>query len=192
MSRLSFAVLAVFCGVAAAQQQPDPISVGIVLDTSGSIGAKQRLSRQVLDEFLKTARQQDEFVLVKSADHPNVETGWTSNTDQIRTRVSFLKTAGRSALLDAIQTTIAELKQASNTHTMVLVISDGLDNASSQSKDNIEELARKSDVRIFTVGLPESSGTQLLADLADHTGGRYFAPTDAETVATALSAAMRK
>src|SRR5690242_8099888 len=106
MSRLTFAALAVFCGVAAAQPQPDPISVGIVLDSSGSVGAKQPFSRQILDEFLKTARPQDEFVLVKSADHPSVETGLSSNADQIRTRVPFFKAAGRSAILDAIQITI--------------------------------------------------------------------------------------
>src|SRR5215471_17642098 len=108
MTRLSFAALAVLCGVAAAQQ-PDPVSVGIVLDTSGSIGAKMRDARQVLDQFLKTARPQDEFVLVRSADHPNVETSFTNDAEQVKNRVSFLKTAGRSALLDAIQTTIAEL-----------------------------------------------------------------------------------
>src|SRR5262249_53103259 len=193
MSRLSFAALAVLCGVAAAQQpQPDPISVGIVIDSSGSIGAKMRLARQVVDEFLKTARPQDEFTLIRSADHPNVETGFTSHADQIRNRLSFLKTAGRSAILDAIQTTIAELKQANNTHKIVLVISDGGDNASGYTKADIEELARKSDVRIFAVGLPESSGAQLLADLADHTGGRFFAPKAPEEIGPALSAAIRK
>src|SRR5215813_7575718 len=109
MTRLSFAAIAVLCGVGAAQQ-PDPISVGIVLDSSGSIGAKQRISRQILDQFLKASGPQDEFVLVRSADHPNVETGFTSDADQIKNRASFLKTAGKSALLDAIQTAIAELK----------------------------------------------------------------------------------
>jgi Ca-activated chloride channel family protein len=191
MIRLSFAAVAVFCGVAAAQQ-PDPISVGIVMDTSGSIGAKMRFARQVVDEFLKTARPQDEFVLVRSADHPNVEAGFTADTDQIRNRISFLKTAGRSAILDAIQTAIAELKQANNTHRFVLVISDGADNASGATKADIEELARKSDVRIFAVGLPESPGAQLLTDLADHTGGSYFAPTSAEDASAALNNAIRK
>jgi Ca-activated chloride channel homolog len=194
MSRLSFAAMAVLCGVAAGQQsQPDPVSVGIVLDTSGSIGAKMRSSRQALDQFLQTARPHDEFALVRSADHPNVETGFTADADKIKTRASFLKAAGRSALLDAIQTAIAELKQANNTHRIVLVISDGADNASSNTRADIEELARKSDVRIFTVGLPESSGAQLLTDLAADTGGKYFtAGLGPENLGAAIGAEIRK
>jgi Ca-activated chloride channel family protein len=195
--------MAIFCGVATAQQ-PDPVSVGIVLDCSGSIGAKMRPARQVLDQFLKTARPQDEFVLVRSADHPNVETGFTADADQVRSRVSFTKTAGRSALLDAIQTAIAELKQANNTHRIVLVISDGADNASSNTRDDIEELARKSDVRIYSFGVheapevrrrsrEESAGPQLLTDLAAGTGGKYFtAGLGPENLGASIGAEIRK
>jgi len=47
-------------------------------------------------------------------------------------------------------------------------------------------------VRIFAVGLLESTGGQLLTGLADQTGGRYFAPTSAENAGAALSNAIRK
>jgi len=206
MSRLSF--VAVLCAIAAAQPaQPDPISVGIVVDSSGSIGAKMRYSRQVIDQFLKTAQPQDEFFLVKASDHPAVVTGFTSDADQLLSRLSFMKSAGRSALLDAIQTAIAELKQANNTHKIVLVISDGGDNASSLGKGDVEELAQRSDVRIFAIGVheapevrrrspEEAAGQQLLTDIAEHTGGKYFAIAPGlerlSDVGAAAGEAMRK
>ncbi len=187
--------------MAAAQPaQPDPISVGIVIDTSGSIGAKIRYSRQVTDEFLKTAGPQDEFVLVKAGDHPAVETGFTRDLDELRKRAGLMKTGGRSALLDSIQTAIAELKQANNTHGIVLVISDGADNASSMAKGDVEELARRSDVRIFAVGVheapevrrrspEEAGGPQLLTDLAELTGGKYFVVASGSEIAAGAGAA---
>src|SRR6266568_6350876 len=125
----SWVAATLICLGAAAQQPqaPPPISIGIVFDTSGSMGSKLDLSRQAVAQFFKTANPHDEFFVVQSANRPLRISGFSPNTDEIQNQLTAAQSQGRSALLDAIYLSVREIRRARNPRKALLVISDGAD-----------------------------------------------------------------
>jgi Ca-activated chloride channel family protein len=161
------------------------LSVGIVFDTSGSMGQKLQKSRQAVAQFLKTANPEDEFLLVQFNDRAELLQRFTTNTEDIQNRLTFLRSKGRTALLDAIYLALHEMKRARNPRKAVLVISDGGDNSSRYSEGEIKSLTRESDVQVYAIGIYEPIGARgrsaeelagpgLLTEIAEQTGGRQF------------------
>lgn len=162
-----------------------PLSVGLVFDTSNSMGAKLQKSRQAAAQFFKTANPDDEFFLVQFNDRPEMVVPFTSNTEEIQNRLTFTQAKGRTALLDGIYLAMNQMKKAKNPRKAVLVISDGADNSSRYTESEIKNLVREADVQLYAIGIFESigargrtaeelSGPQLLNDLAEQTGGKHF------------------
>lgn len=163
-----------------------PLSVGLVFDTSNSMGSKLQKSRQAAAQFFKTANPDDEFFLIQFNDRPEMIVPFTSNTEEIQNRLTFTQAKGRTALLDGIYLAMNQMKKAKNPRKAVLVISDGGDNSSRYTESEIKNLVREADVQLYAIGIFESvgargrtaeelSGPGLLNDLAEQTGGKHFA-----------------
>ena len=163
-----------------------PISIGLVFDTSGSMGAKLQKSRQAAAEFFKTANPADEFFLVQFNDRPELSVPFTTDTDKIQSTLTFTQSKGRTALLDSVYLAMHEMKKARNPRKAVLIISDGGDNSSRYTETEIKSAVREADVQIFAIGIfeglagrgrtpEEAAGPGLLNELADQTGGREYA-----------------
>jgi Ca-activated chloride channel homolog len=163
-----------------------PISIGLVFDTSGSMGSKLQKSRQAAAEFFKTANPADEFFLVQFNDRPELSVPFTTDTDKIQSTLTFTQSKGRTALLDSVYLAMHEMKKAHNPRKAVLIISDGGDNSSRYTETEIKNAVREADVQIFAIGIfesmgnrgrtpEESSGPGLLNELAEQTGGREYA-----------------
>ncbi len=162
-----------------------PLSVGLVFDTSNSMGAKLQKSRQAAAQFFKTANSEDEFFLVQFNDRPELVVPFTHSTEEIQNRLTFTQAKGRTALLDGIYLAMNQMKKAVNPRKAVLVISDGGDNSSRYTESEIKNLVREADVQLYAIGIYESmggrgrtaeelSGPGLLNDLAEQTGGKHF------------------
>lgn len=162
-----------------------PLSVGLVFDVSGSMGAKLHKSRQAAAQFFKTANPEDEFFLIQFSDRPRMVQAFTSETEEIQNRLAFSEAKGRTALLDALYMAMAEMKKAHNPRKAVLVLSDGGDNSSRYTQSEIKNLVREADVQVYAVGIfeplasrgrtaEELAGPSLLSELAEQTGGRHF------------------
>ncbi len=163
-----------------------PISIGLVFDTSGSMGPKLQKSRQAASEFFKTANPSDEFFLVQFNDRPDLAVSFTTDTDKIQSALTFTQSRGRTALLDAVYLAMHEMKKAHNPRKAILIISDGGDNSSRYTETEIKNAVREADVQIFAIGIFESAanrgrtpeeaaGPGLLNELAEQTGGREYA-----------------
>jgi Ca-activated chloride channel family protein len=163
-----------------------PISIGLVFDTSGSMGPKLQKSRQAANEFFKTANPADEFFLVQFNDRPQLLVPFTTDTDKIQSTLTFSQSKGRTALLDSVYLAMHEMKKAHNPRKALLIISDGGDNSSRYTETEIKNAVREADVQIFAIGIFESlsnrsrtpeetSGPGLLNELAEQTGGREYA-----------------
>ena len=133
-----------------------PISIGLVFDTSGSMGAKLQKSRQAAAEFFKTANPSDEFFLVQFNDRPELVVPFTTDTDKIQSTLTFTQSKGRTALLDGVYLAMHEMKKAHNPRKALLIISDGGDNASRYTETEIKNAVREADVQIFGIGIFES------------------------------------
>jgi VWFA-related protein len=163
-----------------------PLSVGIVFDTSGSMGAKLQKSRQAVAQFMKTANPEDEFFLVQFNDRPELTVPFTSATEEVQSRLSFVQSKGRTALLDGVYLAMHEMKKARNGRKAILIISDGGDNSSRYTETEVRNAVREADVQIYGIGIFESlagrgrtpeelAGPGLLSDITEQTGGRHFA-----------------
>jgi Ca-activated chloride channel family protein len=162
-----------------------PLSVGLVFDISGSMGAKLHKSRQAAAQFFKTANPEDEFFLVQFNDRPQLVVPFTHETEEIQNRLAFTQSRGRTALLDALYLAMHEMKKARNPRKALLVLSDGGDNSSRYTQSEIKNLVREADVQVYAIGIfepisargrtaEELSGPSLLSELAEQTGGRHF------------------
>ena len=172
-----------------------PLSVGLLVDTSGSIGGKLDTSRQAAKEFLKTLNSSDEAFLVEFSDEAHLTVPLTQKTSDIERRLNAENSAGLTALLDAVHAGLQEMKNAKNPRKALLIISDGGDNTSRYTGTEIESLVREADVQIYAMGvfeplLPfgltavEVGGPRLLSELSEQTGGRALAASNARDLPT--------
>ena len=161
------------------------ISLGIVFDTSGSMGPKLERSRMAVAEFLKSANPQDEAFLVEFADRPVLTVPLTNNFSEIQNRLLSTRPKGRTALLDSIALALKTLKTARNARKALLLITDGGDNRSRYTLSEVKGRLEESDVQLYAIGIyergkarnrtpEESAGPKLLTDLSEPTGGRHF------------------
>lgn len=161
------------------------LSVGLVFDTSGSMGSKIQKSRQAAAQFFKTANPEDEFFLVQFNERPVLSMAFTTNTEEIQNRLTFTQSKGRTALLDAIYLALHEMKKAENPRKALLILSDGGDNSSRYTESEIKNLVREADVQIYAIGIfeplagrgrtaEELAGPSLLSEVAEQTGGRHY------------------
>jgi Ca-activated chloride channel family protein len=167
-----------------------PISVGLIFDSSGSMSDKIQKSKEAALQFFKTSNPQDEYMLINFSDRPNLISGFTAKFENIQDGLLFVKSGGRTALLDAIYLGLTEMKKATTNRRALLVISDGGDNHSRYTENDLKRAVRESDVQIYAVGIfeplvsrgrtsEEAGGPSLLADLAGVSGGRLFSVEDA-------------
>jgi VWFA-related protein len=163
-----------------------PLSIGIVFDTSGSMGTKLQKSREAVRQFLKTSNPEDEFFLVQFNDRPELAVPLTSEPEDILSRLTFIQSKGRTALLDGVYLAMNTMKKARNGRKAILIISDGGDNSSRYTETEVRNRVREADVQIYAIGIfepiggrgrtpEEMGGPGLLAEVTEQTGGRHFA-----------------
>jgi Ca-activated chloride channel family protein len=182
-----------------------PLSVGVLFDKSASMSYKLGSSRDAITQLLNALNKEDEAFLVEFADLATLSVGFTGNTVEIRSALKNAQASGMTALLDAVNTGLVEMKEAKNSRKAIVVVSDGGDNRSHYTAAQIESLVREADVQIYAMGVfepvfssaltpEEISGPRLLSEIAMQTGGRAFAaavPGDMPSVATRIAVELR-
>ena len=162
-----------------------PLSIGLVFDTSGSMGPKLQKSRQAAVQFFKTANPEDEFFLIEFNDRPELVVPFTPDTEDIQNRLEFAQSKGKTALLDGVYMAMNQMKKARNPRKAILIISDGGDNNSRYTESEIKNAVREADVQIYGIGIfepvgsrgrtpEEQMGPSLLNEVAELTGGRSY------------------
>ena len=179
-----------------------PVSVGIILDSSGSMRDKWDRVREAVDQFCDAANPEDEFFMIVFSDQPRLASDFTTSPEDLQKELLFTQPKGRTALLDAIQVGLRKMKSAKYGKKALLVISDGGDNHSRYSEQEIKSLAKESDVMIYSIGVfdryvptvEESLGPALLTEITEPTGGRAFtltSPNEMPNVARHIGVELR-
>src|ERR1700722_4396029 len=159
-----------------------PLSVGLLFDESGSMDYKLRTSQAAVGQFLKTMNADDEAFLVEFSNSAKVSVGFTSRTEDIQNALKASQPGGLTAMLDAVNLALSEMKEAKNSRKAIVIISDGGDNNSKYTSSQIEALVRQANVQIYAMGVfdpvfslgatpAEVSGPRLLSEIANQTGG---------------------
>jgi Ca-activated chloride channel homolog len=162
-----------------------PISIGVILDLSGSMANKLGKAKEAALQFFKTANPEDEFFLVGFNERAQVLSPFTSNVEDLEGRMLTASAKGKTALLDAIYLGLTKMRDAQNGKRALLIISDGGDNNSRYNEKDIKQLVREADTQLYSIGIfepiayrsrtpEELNGPSLLNEMTELTGGRAF------------------
>ena len=155
-----------------------PVSIGIIMDLSGSMSNKIIRSRDSIVEFMKTANPLDEFFVIGFNDRPELIEDFTGSVEDIQARLMSIRPGHRTALLDAIYFGMSKMKQAKYERKALLVVSDGGDNRSRYTEGEVRSQVREGDVQIYSIGIfdpyaattEEKLGPGLLQEISEETG----------------------
>jgi Ca-activated chloride channel homolog len=169
-----------------------PVTVGLVVDGSGSMRPKRADVISAARAFVQSSNEKDEMFEVNFNEHVSfgLPEGvvFTNRIVPMQLAIERGPASGKTALYDAISTGLERLKLGKHDKKVLIVISDGGDNASSHnSLKQIMAQAVESNAVIYTVGLFDESDTDrnpgVLKQLARATGGEFFQP---ETIADVI------
>jgi Ca-activated chloride channel family protein len=163
-----------------------PVSVGLILDVSGSMTEKIDKARFATAQFLESANPEDEYFLISFNERPALVSEFTHNTQFLLDEFNSIAPAGNTALFDAIHLGLQEMQRAKHSRRALLVISDGGDNQSRYTKKEIQKAVREADTVMFCIGIRancvacrnESAAQKLLQQLAKMAGGRHYDASD--------------
>lgn len=166
-----------------------PLTVGLVIDVSGSMRPKRSDVIAAAVAFVRNSNSQDQMFVINF--NENVSFGLPSSkpfTDQPAELEAALVQLpnGQTALYDAIVLGLEHLKKGQRDKRVLIVISDGGDNASRYQLSQVMALAKQTEAIIYTVGLFESgdpdSNPRVLKQIAETTGGESFLPEEVRDV----------
>lgn len=161
-----------------------PVTVGLVLDNSGSMGPKRTEVIAAALAFARSSNPQDQMFVVNFNEHvrfglpPDIP--FTDRPSQLQAALSTFKTDGETALYDALAAAIAHLKNGNRDKKVLIVVSDGGDNASHYTLRQVLTMAVQSNAIIYTIGIytdedPDQKPAAL-RQISKATGGEAFFP----------------
>ena len=167
-----------------------PVTVGLVVDNSGSMGRKRPEVIAAALAFARSSNPQDQMFVISFNEHVSFglpdETPFTDKADLLEIALSRISANGMTALYDALAAGFEHLKKGSRDKRVLIVVSDGADNASKNKLPQIITLAGHSDAIIYTVGVFDENdpdrNPRVLRQLAMATGGEAFLPASVNDV----------
>ena len=139
-----------------------PVSLGIVLDTSGSMaGNKMQEAQSALDRFLyDLLDKDDEIFLYRFSNFPVLLQEWTSDRRLLTRAIDRISPNGGTAMYDAVTQAIPLAEQGQYRKKALLVISDGNDTSSQTTIRELKQQIRQSEVLVYAIGLDGEGGQQ--------------------------------
>jgi len=162
-----------------------PVSVGLVIDNSGSMRDKRERVNTAALTFVKTSNPDDEVFVVNFNEDYYLDTDkdFTNDITELKEALERIDSRGSTALYDAIIGSLDHLKKGTKDKKVLLVITDGEDNASRKSLAATVQEAQQSNALIYAIGLLSQESKraakrarQALLQLAEATGGLAFFP----------------
>ena len=167
-----------------------PVTVGLVVDHSGSMRHKLTDVVTAARTFVKASSSQDEKFVVNFSDQVTLglpaATPFTSQAEDLARAISNTPAAGMTALYDALIVARTRLQGGSRDKKVLIVISDGRDNASKNRLADVITMTQKSKALIYSIGIFESDDPDrnpgVLRRLAGATGGEAYFPRQLQDV----------
>jgi Ca-activated chloride channel homolog len=161
-----------------------PVSLGLVIDNSRSIEArKARLDAAALS-FVRQSNPDDESFVVHFDFDARLSRDFTSQISDLEQSLAASKPFGQTAIYDALILAINHMQKAGRQKKALLLVTDGIDNASKATFSEVLETVKHSQVAIIVVGLLSAAegakAEATLAQLADASGGRAYFPDDVD------------
>ena len=132
-----------------------PVSLGIVLDTSGSMaGEKIVAARRALDRFLYDLLDRtDEVFLYRFSNDPILVHDWTTDRDVLSRRLRRVKPVGGTAMYDTVAEAVPLAQAGRHRKKALVIISDGNDTSSLTDPHSLRQLIRETEVLVYAIGI---------------------------------------
>lgn len=163
-----------------------PVSMGIIIDNSGSMREKRAKVAAASMALVRASNPQDEVFIVNFNDDVYLDCPLTSEPKKLEEALDRIDAKGGTAMRDAISESIDYVKQhGKKDKKVLLVVTDGNDNTSNESLEQLVRKARQSEVLVYSIGLlneeeprEASKAKRALKSLAEASGGNVYYPKD--------------
>ncbi len=176
-----------------------PVTMGIIIDDSGSMRTKRQSVNAAAVTFVKTSNPQDQVFVVNFNDNYYLDTpgDFAQNMEELKAALDKIDSRGGTALRDALMASIDHLKLGNRDKKVILVVTDGEDNESRYSLEELLKAAQNSNAVIYCIGLlgEEQPGglfkkgggeakraAKALKEIAEATGGQAYFPKSLDEV----------
>lgn len=138
------------------KREDAPVSMGIIVDNSGSMRDKRKKVEDAAMALVSASNPQDEVFVVNFSDESYLDVDFTNNMKKLEEGVARIDSRGGTAMRDAIDISMDHLKKKAKRDKKVLVVvTDGNDNASQITLEKLIQKAQQREVLIYTIGLLE-------------------------------------
>src|SRR5436190_7167476 len=164
-----------------------PISVGVLVDSSGSMRHKLQQALQTVREIALALSPQDEMFVVSFNSDVEIRQHFTSNMQLVQRTLRDIKAGGETAAYDAIQVGMEEMKMAKHNKKILIMVTDGFDTKSHINSTQVEDILKRSEVLVYAIGIDDDDDDPLvlrrtryhiyhymLGKLTSISGGRFF------------------
>jgi len=168
-----------------------PVSMGLVIDNSGSMRDKRPKVNEAAITLVQASNPQDEAFVVNFNDdfYLDLDKDFTSSVPELKEALERIDSRGSTALYDAIIGSLDHLKKATRDKHVLLIVTDGEDNSSHYSLEKTIRDIQKTDTVIYTIGLlsqeskkSAKKARRALEDIAKASGGVAYFPENVEDV----------
>ncbi len=161
-----------------------PVSMALLIDTSGSIRRAMRQVQNAATRFVSQIRKEDRAAVIRFSSKPQTMQAFTSNRKALTRAIKSTRAKGGTALYDSIWMALEQLKSEKGRASIIL-LTDGKDEntrgngpGSQHRFDETVDAAKKAGVTIYALGMGKGVARDVLINLAKPTGGKaYFPPT---------------
>jgi Ca-activated chloride channel family protein len=170
-----------------AQDTQSNLSVGVLVDTSGSMRHKLQQALQMVREMSLALGPQDEMFLETFSDDVDVRQKFTKNPEDVGKALRGIRSGGETAVYDAVKVGVDEMKRAQNGKRILLLVSDGYDTRSKINMDQALDLLKGQQLQVYAVGIDDDDNDPLvlrqpryhvylymLGEMTAATGGQVF------------------
>jgi Ca-activated chloride channel homolog len=177
--------------IALFRREDIPVSMGIVVDNSGSMRSKRPRVNAAAITFVQTSNPQDEAFVVNFNDeyYLDMDKDFSSDPKDLKEALDRIDSRGSTALYDAIIGSLDHLQKGTRDKKVLLVITDGEDNASRKNLAYTVQAAQQSNAVIYAIGLfsdddknEKKRATKALKEITEATGGQAYFPKDVNEV----------
>jgi Ca-activated chloride channel family protein len=162
-----------------------PVSVGILVDTSGSMTPKIMQARAAIAQFIRNLNDKDDVFLFAFSSKPFLLQPFTTNHDMVMRRLALLHAYGQTALFDVIMQGLQMVQHGRYDKKALLVVTDGMDNSSSATVDAVVAQARRMGVLVYSIGIGDPNASGLSISVGPFiVGGSELDRVDSETLHT--------
>ena len=167
-----------------------PVSLGIIIDDSGSMMTKRTRVEAAALAMVRESNPQDEVFIVNFNDDAYLDVPFTNDIHKMEQGLARIDSRGGTAMRDAINMSLDyERSEAKKDKKVLMVITDGNDNASNITLERLVQRANQIDTTVYAIGLftdeekhEAVKARRALNELTAATGGAAFYPKDVDEV----------